>query len=69
MPFDVSEEVAMGFGARCGAATGPIPAEVRRQECLKLERTGASFPGGTTRSAAGYSRPKAPVAISLLSTL
>ena len=30
------------IGARGGAATGPIPAEVRRQEGLKLERTGAS---------------------------
>jgi hypothetical protein len=29
----------MTFGARCGAAMGPIPAEVRRQEGLKLERT------------------------------
>jgi hypothetical protein len=28
-----------GIGAESGAATGPIPAEVRRQEGLKLERT------------------------------
>ena len=32
----------MVIGARSGAATGPIPAEARRQEGLRLERPGAS---------------------------
>jgi hypothetical protein len=36
----------MVIGAECGAATGPIPAEARHQEGLRLERPGASPPNG-----------------------
>jgi hypothetical protein len=36
----------MAIGAGCGAATGPIPAEARHQEGLRLERPGASSPTG-----------------------
>ena len=32
----------MVIGAKSGAAMGPIPAEARRQEGLRLERPGAS---------------------------
>jgi hypothetical protein len=35
--------VAMVIGAESGAATGPIPAEARRQEGLRLERPGESL--------------------------
>jgi hypothetical protein len=38
-----AESVAMVIGTESGAATGPIPAEARRQEGLKLERTGAGY--------------------------
>jgi hypothetical protein len=40
-PVSQSYGCSHGISARCGAATGPISAEVRRQEVLKLERTGA----------------------------
>ena len=36
------ELMAMMIGAESGAATGPIPAEARPQEGLRLERAGAS---------------------------
>jgi hypothetical protein len=36
----------MVIGAECGAATGPIPAEARHQEGLRLERPGARPPNG-----------------------
>jgi hypothetical protein len=42
-PVSQSYGCSHGISARCGAATGPITAEVRRQEGLKLERSGASL--------------------------
>ena len=46
-----------GIGAKSGAATGPIPVETRRQESLRLERTGASPQGAYPLAAVGRSQP------------
>lgn len=39
----------MAIGTKTGAVTGPIPAEARHQEDLRLERPGASPPTGLQR--------------------
>ena len=51
-----AERVAMTIGAESGAATGPIPAEARRQEGLRLERPRASPLDSTNGSEQGLRR-------------
>ena len=52
-----AESVAMVIGAEGGAATGPIPAEARRQMGLRLERPGASPLGALPSGAVGCVPP------------
>ncbi|NQV09908.1 MAG: hypothetical protein HQ527_01880 [Cyanobacteria bacterium] len=42
LPASLQSVAMMTIGAESGAATGPIPAEARRQEGLSLKRPGAS---------------------------
>jgi hypothetical protein len=57
-PVEILE--AMVIGARCGAAMGPIPAEARPQEGLRLERPGASPLGSPALATSGSNKKPPP---------